>query len=109
MDLDKSKNRKNDLKKQRKEAMRTKREEIYAKIFGVNRGEYIGNIWGWRFSILSLIGLLIIGGIAIFGIVTNRIDWKEQLYERPSDTITKQHSKVNQTDKSTFRDSLKMQ
>ena len=91
--------------------MRAKREELYTKIFGVRRGEYLGNIWGWRFSIISLIGLLIVGGIAIFGIATGRIDWEEQIYRKPSEELEKQRSSINKIDSisTNAKDTLKLQ
>lgn len=111
MNTDESKNKENISRKQRKEEMRAKREELYTKVFGVRRGEYLGNIWGWKFSILSLIGLLIIGGIAIFGIATGRIDWREQMLRKPSEELEKQRSEINKIDpvSTEKNDTLKLQ
>ena len=37
-------------------------------IFGEQTDEYMGNIWGWKFSLFSFIGLMIIGLVAFFAI-----------------------------------------
>ena len=48
-------------------------------VFGDQKDEYMGNIWGWKFSLFSFIGLLIIGIVAYFAIKNGRIDpYKEE-------------------------------
>ena len=48
-------------------------------IFGKHNNEYMGNIWGWKFSLFSFIGLLIIAIVAYFAIKSGRIDpYKEE-------------------------------
>ncbi|MCH2023468.1 MAG: hypothetical protein MK207_13415 [Saprospiraceae bacterium] len=51
-----------------------RKEKARKLLFGDFKDEYMGNIWGWRFSIISLIGLLLVGGLAFYGIYTGKID-----------------------------------
>lgn len=46
-------------------------------LFGDQPDGYMGNIWGWRFSLFSFIGLVIVGLLAGYGIYTGKIDMKE--------------------------------
>lgn len=43
-------------------------------LFGNEKDEYIGNMWGWKFSFFSLIGLLLVGSLAMYGVYTGQID-----------------------------------
>jgi hypothetical protein len=43
-------------------------------LFGTQKDEYLGNIWGWRFSAFSFIGLILVGLVALYGVYTGRID-----------------------------------
>jgi hypothetical protein len=43
-------------------------------LFGTDKDEYIGNMWGWRFSFFSFIGLVLVGLLAWYGIYTGKID-----------------------------------
>jgi hypothetical protein len=38
-----------------------------------------GNIWGWKFSMISLIGLLLVATFAAIGIATGNISLDEQV------------------------------
>jgi hypothetical protein len=66
-----------------KERLKLKRQEMREKamdmMFGKNRHVYEGNIWGWKFSIISLIGLLLIVSFAAIGVATGNISLDEQL------------------------------
>jgi hypothetical protein len=66
-----------------KERLKLKRQEMREKamdmMFGKNRQMYEGNIWGWKFSIISLIGLLLIVSFAAIGVATGNISLDEQL------------------------------
>jgi hypothetical protein len=65
-----------------KERIKLKRQEMREKamdmMFGKNRHLYAGNIWGWKFSMLSFFGLLIILTFAVIGVVTGNINLEEQ-------------------------------
>lgn len=54
-----------------------RRAEARKLLFGEQPEGYMGNIWGWRFSLFSFIGLVIVGLVAGYGIYTGRIDVKE--------------------------------
>ena len=47
-----------------------RRDKARKLVFGDFKDEYMGNIWGWKFSIISFIGLLLVGGLAFYGIYT---------------------------------------
>ena len=57
-----------------KELARQKRMENQEKAMDMmldkNRHIYAGNIWGWRFSIISLIGILVVVIFMIIGILS---------------------------------------
>jgi uncharacterized BrkB/YihY/UPF0761 family membrane protein len=65
-----------------KELARQKRMENQEKamdmMFGKNRHIYAGNIWGWRFSIISLIGILVVVIFMIIGILSGNINFNDQ-------------------------------
>lgn len=50
---------------------RTKARKL---LFGTHKDEYLGNIWGWRFSLFSFIGLITVGLLAFYGVYTGKID-----------------------------------
>lgn len=66
-----------------KELARQKRMENQEKamdmMFGKNRHIYAGNIWGWRFSIISLIGILVVVIFMIIGILSGNINFNDQV------------------------------
>jgi len=64
----------------RKERLKKAREMI----FGEFDGEYMGNIWGWRFTMFSLVGLLLVGSLAVYGVMTGQIDPNEVDEDAPS-------------------------
>jgi hypothetical protein len=55
-----------------------RRDKARKLIFGDFKDEYLGNMWGWKFSFISFIGLLLVGGIALYGIYTGKIDVSNQ-------------------------------
>lgn len=57
-------------------------------LFGDAPDEYLGNIWGWRFSLFSFIGLVIVGLVALYGVYTGKIDTNE-LDKEASESIFK--------------------
>lgn len=83
---------------------KAQKEKAMDEIFGPNRGEYLGNIWGWKFSFISLIGILLIGMLAIYGKVTGKIDFDQQMIQKPSEHIKQNSPHFN---KSLVKDSLK--
>ena len=58
-----------------------RREKAMDQMFGKNRKEYMGNIWGWKFSILSLVGILAVILFATIGVMTGNIDLEQQRLE----------------------------
>ena len=62
--------------KERKAAMR---KAAFEQMFGPPPQEPIGNMWGWRFSLLGLILLLSLGAFAVYGVRTGLIDFEEQM------------------------------
>jgi uncharacterized BrkB/YihY/UPF0761 family membrane protein len=68
-----------------KELARQKRKENQEKamdmMFGKNRHIYAGNIWGWRFSIISLIGIMVVVIFMIIGIVSGKINLNDQVQQ----------------------------
>lgn len=43
-------------------------------LFGTTKDEYLGNLWGWRFSAFSFIGLILVGLLALYGVYSGNID-----------------------------------
>lgn len=68
-----------------KELARQKRKENQEKamdmMFGKNRHIYAGNIWGWKFSIISLIGILVVVVFMIIGIISGNINLNDQVQQ----------------------------
>jgi hypothetical protein len=69
-------NRNQPEKKMSKEELDKKAMEM---LFGKNIKSFNGNIWGWKFSMISLIGLLLIFGFAMIGVLTGNISFDEQI------------------------------
>jgi len=65
-----------ELARRRKKEMREKGMDL---MFGKNRHHYAGNIWGLKFSMISLIGLLLVVSFMSIGIATGNIDIEEHL------------------------------
>ncbi|MCP4438977.1 MAG: hypothetical protein GY810_08550 [Aureispira sp.] len=97
-------NKKKSQEEQNKISKKERKEKALDEIFGPNRDEYMGNIWGWKFSFISLFGLLLVGGLAIYGKVSGKIDFEEQLMHRPSEQIQKNSPHMN---KPVVKDTLK--
>lgn len=62
--------------KKRKAEMK---EQAMDMMFGKNRHQYEGNIWGWKFSMISLIGLLLVTSLVAIGVATGNISLDEQV------------------------------
>lgn len=82
-----------------------RREKARKLIFGDYEDEYLGNIWGWKFSRFSFIGLLLIGGLALYGIYTGKIDLKELDAKTPSSVLENPNPYL---DKTPVKDTLKL-
>ncbi len=59
-------------------SVKERREQVLDQIFGKNRKEYQGNIWGWRFSILGGIFILFTAAFATYGTYQGWIRWDDQ-------------------------------
>lgn len=54
-----------------------RRARVRKYFFGTSKDEYMGNIWGWKFSIISLGIILFFSALALYGIYTGKIDLKK--------------------------------
>ena len=70
-----------DSREQSRQKRRENQEKAMDMMFGKNRHVYAGNIWGWKFSIISLIGILIVVVIMIIGIVSGNINFDDQFQQ----------------------------
>lgn len=82
-----------------------RRERARKKIFGDYEDEYLGNIWGWKFSRFSFIGLALVGGLATYGIYTGKIDLQKLNAEEPSSVLVNPNPHL---DKVPVKDTLKL-
>jgi hypothetical protein len=82
-----------------------RRDKARKFIFGDYEDEYLGNIWGWKFSKFSFIGLTLIGGLAFYGISTGKIDLKKLNETEPSSVLENPNPYL---DKSPVKDTLKL-
>ena len=81
-----------------------RRDKARKLIFGDFKDEYMGNIWGWKFSTFSLIGLLLIGSLAFYGVYTGRIDLQKIDDDSPSSVLENSNPHLI---KAVVKDSLK--
>lgn len=89
--------------KQKREELKAKRkamrEEALDQMFGKNRKEPVGNIWGWKFSLVGLAFLFTISSIVGYGLYTGKIDIDKEMSKDnrhpffPSDTSAKKKPK----------------
>jgi len=86
-------NRNQPEEKLSKEELDKKAMEI---LFGKNIKSYNGNIWGWKFSMISLIGLILIFSFAIIGVLTGNISFDEQI--KNAKEAKKEKNEINNTD-----------
>ncbi len=86
----------------RKEQAKKKKQENYDNamdmMFGKDRHQYAGNIWGWKFSILSLIGLVLVACIAMIGVATGKISLDEQVNKAKEDRAAKEKARQERID-----------
>jgi hypothetical protein len=64
-----------------------RRDKARKLIFGDFKDEYMGNIWGWKFSAFSFIGLLLVGCLAFYGVFTGNIDLQKIEDDSPSSVL----------------------
>jgi len=83
-----------------------RRDKARKMVFGDYKDEYLGNIWGWKFSKLSLIGLLLVGSLAFYGIYTGKIDLQKLDKEQPSSVLENPNPYL---DKTPVKDTLKLE
>jgi hypothetical protein len=82
-----------------------RREKARKKIFGDYKDEYLGNIWGWKFSRFSFVGLVLVGSLASYGIYTGKIDLQKLDAEEPSSVLEHPNPYL---DKTAVKDTLKL-
>jgi hypothetical protein len=82
-----------------------RREKARKRIFGDYKDEYLGNIWGWKFSKFSFIGLTLVGGLAFYGIYTGKIDLQKLNEEEPASVLEHPNPYL---DKTPVKDTLKL-
>ena len=82
-----------------------RRDKARKMVFGDYEDEYLGNIWGWKFSKISFIGLVLIGGLAFYGIYTGKIDLQKLDQTEPSSVL---ESPKPYPDKRLVKDTLKL-
>jgi len=80
-----------------------RRDKARKLIFGEYEDEYLGNMWGWKFSFISLIGLLLVGGLALYGIYTGKIDISNSENDTPSSIFENTNAHL---EKQVVKDSL---
>ncbi|MFT5646536.1 MAG: hypothetical protein ACI976_001218 [Aureispira sp.] len=99
------------MKKREKErpfielSRKERREAARKRIFGDYKDEYLGNIWGWKFSRFSFIGLALIGGLAFYGIYTGKIDLQKLNETEPASVLENPNPYL---DKTPVKDTLKL-
>lgn len=75
-----------------------RREAALDQVFGKNRKEYMGNIWGWKFTYFGLVFLLAVFAFAAYGVWTGKIDLKKQQFEATPSKHIQQNSLHHQKD-----------
>lgn len=50
-------------------------------------GDYIGNIWGWKFSIFGLILILFFGGIILYRELTVGAAYRQEQQQQQPDSL----------------------
>jgi uncharacterized membrane protein len=84
-----------------KEIFKKKRLENQEKamdmMFGKNRHEYAGNIWGWKFSMISLIGIGVVVIFMIIGILSGKINLNDQV-EQAKEAQEEKKTALERTD-----------
>ena len=63
-----------------------RREKARRMLFGAPPEGYMGNIWGWRFSLFSFVGLALVGLLALYGVYNGKID-TQRLKQESSQSI----------------------
>lgn len=69
-----------------------RREKALDMVFGEDRKQYMGNIWGWQFSVISLVGLLLVAAVMFYGVAIGKIDLEKQRLEAQPSKYIEQNS-----------------
>ncbi|WMX16404.1 MULTISPECIES: hypothetical protein [unclassified Aureispira] len=83
-----------------------RRDRARKMIFGDFKDEYLGNIWGWKFSTFSFIGLALVGAVAFYGIYTGKIDLNKLDKEEPASVLENPNPHLKEA---AVKDTLKLQ
>ena len=70
-----------DPKEIARQKRRANQEKAMDMMFGKNRHIYAGNIWGWKFSMISLVGISLVVVFMIIGILTGNISLDQQIQQ----------------------------
>ncbi len=81
-----------------------RREKARKLVFGEFKDEYMGNIWGWKFSMYSFAGLVLVGSLAFYGIYTGKIDLSKAEEDAANSVLQNTNPYLQ---KATVNDSLK--
>jgi hypothetical protein len=81
-----------------------RREKARKLVFGDFKDEYMGNIWGWKFSMYSFVGLVLVGSLAFYGIYTGKIDLSKAEEDAANSVLQNSNPYLQ---KATVNDSLK--
>lgn len=81
-----------------------RREKARKLVFGDFKDEYMGNIWGWKFSMYSFVGLVLVGSLAFYGIYTGKIDLSKAEEDAANSVLQNTNPYLQ---KATVNDSLK--
>lgn len=75
-----------------------RREKARKLIFGEFKDEYMGNIWGWKFSMFSLTGLFLVASLAFYGIYTGKIDLQKIEDDSPESVLQNANPHLQKSD-----------
>ena len=72
------------------------REAALDQMFGKARKQPMGNMWGWKFSLIGLAFMLSVGGVIGYGLYTGQVDIDKEMKRKhvhpllePKDSLPK--------------------